>query len=102
MVPHPGFGCIVSLILGKEPQVQKYTLSISSFPSCTCPYFEEMVLKSLGGRGQWAYCKHLYFIFTVICGLQGDVEPFLHAPSFSFNEVKRVLLSGILIYVNYP
>ena len=102
IVPHPGFGCIVSLISGKEPQVQKYTLSISSFPSCTCPYFEEMVLKSLGGRGQWAYCKHLYFIFTIICGLQGNVKPFFHAPSFSFNEVKRVLLSGILIYVNCP
>ena len=102
MVPHLGFGCIVSLISGKELRLQKYTLSISSFPSCTCPYFEEMVLKSLGGRGQWAYCKHLYFIFTVICGLQGDVEPFLHALSFSFNEVKRVLLSGILLYVNYP
>ena len=102
MVPHLGFGCIVSLISGKEPRVQKYTLSISSFPSCTCPYFKEMILKSLGGRGQWTYCKHLYFIFTVIYGLQGKVEPFLHAPSFSFNEVKRVLLSDILIYVNCP
>ena len=102
MVPHPGFGCIVSLISGNEPRVQKYMLSISSFPSCTCPYFEEMTLKSLGGRGQWAYCKHLYFIFTIVCGLQGEVEPFVHAPSFSFNEVKRVFLSGILVYVNCP
>ena len=102
MVPHPGFGCIVSLISGTEPRVQKYTLSISSFASCTCPYFEEMILKSLGGCGQWAYCKHLYFIFTVVCGLEGEVEPFVHAPSFSFNEVKRVLLSGILVYINYP
>ena len=102
MVPHPGFGCIVSLISGNEPRAQKYTLSISSFPTCTCPYFQEMILKSLGGRGQWAYCKHLYFIFTVVCGLQGEVEPFVHAPSFSFNEVKRVLLSGILVYVNCP
>ena len=102
MVPHPGFGCIVSLISGTEPRVLKYTLSISSFPSCTCPYFKEMILKSLGGRGQWAYCKHLYFIFTVVCGLQGEVEPFVHAPSFSFNEVKTVLLSGILVYVNCP
>ena len=102
MVPHLGFGCIVSLVSGKEPRAQKYTMSISSFPSCTCPYFEEMILKSLGGRGQWAYCKHMYYIFTVICGLDGEVEPFLHAPSFSFNEVKRVLLSGILVYVNSP
>ena len=102
MVPHPRFGCIVSLVSGKEPRAQKYTMSISSFPSCTCPYFEEMILKSLGGHGQWAYCKHMYYIFAVICGLDGEVEPFLHAPSFSFNEVKRVLLSGILVYVNSP
>ena len=102
MVPHPRFGCIMSLISGKEPWIQKYTLSISSFPSCTCPYFEEMILKSLGACGQWAYCKHMYFIFTVISGLEGEVETFLHAPSFSFNEVKRVLLSGILVYVNCP
>ena len=102
MVPHPRFGCVVSLISGNEPRVQKYTLSISSFPSCTCPYFQEMILKSLGGRGQWAYCKHMYFIFIVICGLEGEVETFLHAPSFSFNEVKRILLSGILVYMNCP
>ena len=51
MVPHLGFGCIVSLISGNEPWVQKYTLSISSFPSCTCPYFKEMILKYLGGCG---------------------------------------------------
>ena len=51
MVPHPGFGSIVSLISGKEPWVQKYMLSISSFLNCTRPYFEEMILKSLGGRG---------------------------------------------------
>ena len=102
MVPHPGFGCIVSLISEKEPRVQKYTLSILSFPTCTCPYFEEMILKSLGGQGQWASCKHMYFIFTVICGLDGKVETFLHTPSFSFNEVKQVLLSGILVYVSCP
>ena len=88
MVLHPGFGCIVSLFLGKEPRVEKYTLSISSFPSCTCPYFKEMILKSLEGRRQWAYCKHMYFIFIVIRGLEGKVETFIHAPSLSFNEVK--------------
>ena len=66
MVSHPGFGCIVSLMSGKEPRVQKYTLSISSFPSCTCPYFQEMILKSLGGRGQWANCKHISSLLSSV------------------------------------
>ena len=30
---------------------------------------------------------HVFHLF-VICGLEGEVETFLHAPSFSFNEVK--------------
>jgi hypothetical protein len=34
--------------------------------------------------------------FTVICRLDVEVDDFIHAPSFSFNEVKRVLENGIL------
>ena len=45
--------------------------------------------KGLGQRGQWAICKHLYFVFTIISNLNSDIDAFTHAPSFSFNEVKR-------------
>ena len=55
-----------------------------------------MVTKALGKRGQWANCKCLYFIFTVIFRLDAKVDDFIHAPSFSFNEVKRILKNGIL------
>lgn len=96
MVPHPGFGCIVALISGVQPREEKYMLTISSFPDCTCPNFKEMKIRCLGKRGTWANCKHLYFIFTVICNLQTTSEAFIHAPTFSFNEVKEVLLGGIL------
>jgi hypothetical protein len=96
MIPHPGFGCIVTLDLGVVPKIQQYMITIGSFPNCSCPYFKEMVTKALGKRGQWKNYKHLYFIFTFIYGLNPDVDDFMHAPSFSFNEVKRVLLNGIL------
>jgi len=96
MVPHPGFGCIVCLDFGLEPTIEQYMLTISSFPKCSCPYFKEMATKSLGKQGQWANFKHLYFVFTVICNLQLAIDAFIHAPSFSFNEVKKILLSGIL------
>jgi hypothetical protein len=53
-------------------------------------------MKALGKQGQWANCKHLYFVFTVIYRLDTEVDDFIHAPSFSFNEVKHVLENGIL------
>jgi hypothetical protein len=71
-------------------------ITIGTFSDCSCLYFKDMVMKALSKRGQWANCKHLYFIFTVICGLDAEIDDFIHAPSFSFNEVKCVLKNGIL------
>jgi hypothetical protein len=69
-------------------------------PACTCPNFKEMATKAIGKRGQWANCKHLYYLFTVVCGLDSDSDTFIHAASFSFNEVKRVLQAGLLKYLD--
>jgi hypothetical protein len=57
-----------------------------------------MASKSLGKRGGWVSCKHLYFVFIVIGSLKSERDAFIHAPSFSFNEVKQILESGILAY----
>lgn len=96
MVPLPGFGCIITLDSGTAPSIEQYMITISAFPECTCPYFKEMSAKALGKRGQWANCKHLYFLFIGVCQLDAEADLFIHAPSFSFNEVKRLLQSGIL------
>ena len=71
-------------------------LTLLSFPECNCPNFKEMKLKCLGKHGTWANCKHLYYVFTVICNMQCTSNVFIHAPTFSFTEVKQLLLSGIL------
>ena len=96
MVPHPRFGCIVSLHSGVHPRSENYMLTISSFLECTYPNFKEMKLRSLSKHGAWTNYKHLYYVFTITCNLQSTVDVFMHAASFSFNEVKQVLLSGIL------
>jgi hypothetical protein len=57
-----------------------------------------MATKSLDRRGGWVSCKHLYFVFIVIGNLKSKRDAFIHAPSFSFNEVKQILESGILAY----
>jgi hypothetical protein len=98
MIPHPGYGCIVTLDSGAPPKVQQYLVTIGTFPECSCEYFKDMATKSLGKRGGWASCKHLYFVFTVIGTLKSDRDAFIHAPTFSFNEVKLILESGILAY----
>ena len=48
MVPHLGFGCIISLHSSVHSRFEKYMLTISSFSECTCPDFKEMKLRSLG------------------------------------------------------
>ena len=100
MLPAPAFGCIVTLDSGTPPKVQQYYLTISHLPACTCPNFKEMATQAIGKRGQWANCKHLYYLFTVVCGLDSDSDTFIHAASFSFNEVKRVLEGGLLKYLD--
>jgi hypothetical protein len=98
MIPHPGYGCIVTLDSGAPPKVKQYLVTIGTFPECSCENFKDMATKSLGKRGPWTNCKHLYFVFTLIGSLKSERDAFIHAPSFSFNEVKQILESGILAY----
>ena len=98
MIPHPGYGCIVTLDSRALPKVQQYLITIGTFPECSYQNFKDMATKSLEKHGRWASCKHLYFVFTVIGSLKFERDPFIHAPTFSFNEVKQILESGILAY----
>jgi hypothetical protein len=98
MIPHPRYGCIVTLDSGAPPKVQQYLITIGTYPKCSCEYFKDMATKSLGKHGGWVSCKHLYFVFTIIGSLKSERDAFIHAPSFSFNEVKQILESGILAY----
>jgi hypothetical protein len=98
IIPRPGYGCIVTLDSGAPPNVSQYLITISSFPECSCVFFKDMVAKSLGKNRSWASCKHLYYVFTVIGSLKSERDAFIHAPSFSFNEVKQILESGIIAY----
>jgi hypothetical protein len=93
---HTGCRCIIILASGVPPKIQQYMITIGSFPECSCEYFKDMAAKSLGKHGQWVNCMHLYFVFIVLGSLDSDRDTFIHVPSFSFNEVKQVLESGIL------
>ena len=91
LVPPTALGCIVSLESKGAREVKTYMLTVGAFPSCSCPDFKKMLGMSLGKRGAWLNCKHLYYIFNIVCELDPDEDIFIHAPSFSWNEVKRVV-----------
>ena len=98
MIPQPGFGCIISLHSKPSPTDSVYQLTMSSYPNCTCPAFKETMSKF--GRQGFAYkhCKHLYYILVKVYALDPEVDLFIHAPTFSFNEIRLVLERGILIH----
>ena len=91
LVPPSALGCIVSLESKGAREVKTYMLTVGAFLSCSCPDFKKMLGMSLGKRGAWLNCKHLYYIFNIVCELDPDEDIFIHAPSFSWNEVKRVV-----------
>jgi hypothetical protein len=88
MIPHLRYGCIITLDSRAPLKVKQYLITIGTFPECSCEFFKDMATKSLGRRGGWVSCKHLYFVFTVIGSLKSERDAFIHAPTFSFNEVK--------------
>jgi hypothetical protein len=97
MIPHPGHGCIIGLDAGVPPAITQYQVTISSFVGCTCPAFKKTMTK-FRGRTQFSYCKHVYFIILKVCHRDLEADLFIHAPTFSFNEVKLVLESGLLTH----
>ena len=91
MLPSPALGAIVRFESSQGSKASQYLITIGQFPSCDCPFFKDMSSKSLGKRGQWVNCKHMYYVFSELCELLPDLHHFIHAPSFSYNEIKHVL-----------
>ena len=97
MIPQPRFGCIISLQSKPSPTDSVYQLTVSFYLDCTCSAFKETMSK-LGRQGfAYKHCKHLYYILVKVCALDPEVNLFIHAPTFSFNEIRLVLERGILI-----
>jgi hypothetical protein len=96
MIPQPGFGCIITLQSKSEPQPPIYQVTVSSLPECKCAYFLDMISKFGRKCNSYMNYKHLYYIFIKVSNLDAEVNLFIHAPTFSFNEVKLILEGGLL------
>ena len=96
MIPQPGFGCIIALQSKSEPQPPIYQVTVSYLLECNCAYFLDMISKFGRKRNFYQNCKHLYYIFIKVSNLDAEVNLFIHAPTFSFNEVKLIIEGGLL------
>ena len=94
MIPRLGFGCVQSK---HAPTQYIYQLIVSSLPECNFLAFKDMIAKFGRKQNSFMYCKHLYFIFVKVSNANPEVDLFVHAPTFSFNEVKLILEGGLLI-----
>jgi hypothetical protein len=46
----------------------------------------------MGKRGQWASCKHLYYVFIyVFVEVDYATYEFIHAPTSSYKKVRRLV-----------
>ncbi len=88
-VPSPRYGQIYSIVLDD----QRYDVTIGNFLGCSCVYFVKMLVGSLGARGVYVHCKHVYHVLQMImfCGL---MEEFIHHCTWSWDEVQRLLKSS--------
>jgi hypothetical protein len=98
MIPHPGFGCVLTFQSKPRPTQSIYQLTVNSLPKCNCPAFKDMFSKFGQKRNSFLHCKHLYFIFVKVYNADPEVDLFIHASLFSFNEVKFILEGGLLTH----
>jgi len=68
----------------------QYDVTIGNFFGCSCVYFVRMLTSSLGGRGAYVQCKHVYHIFQTIM-FSGLTKEFINYCTWSCDEVQHLL-----------
>ena len=91
--PYPRYKCIISIVSKEE---KTYLVSMVDISQWSCPNFAKMLSLAVGKRVHWVPCKHLYYLFRYLCKIDYATDKLIHAPTFSYNEVIRLLeLAGV-------
>jgi hypothetical protein len=93
-IPYPGLGVIINIVSNHDII---YHVTIGDILHCTCPDFMKMSSHALRKKGKWVYSKHLYYVFRFLCKVDYEIDKFIHAPTYTFNEVmQRLKLTSIV------
>jgi hypothetical protein len=85
-IPYPSYGVIINIVSKVDI---RYCITIGDIPHCTCPDFTKMSSQALGNKGKLVYCKHLHYMFGILCKVDYESDRFIHAPTYTYNEVMR-------------
>lgn len=83
-IPYFGYGGIITIASKVEKQ---YLVAIVDNPQCSCSNFTRFSSLTVGKRGQWVSCKHLYYVFKYLCKVDETTDKFIHTPTFNYNEI---------------
>lgn len=64
-----------------------YLVHVKAEPSCSCPDFQ----KRESGKKPYLACKHIYFVFVKVLGLDRNHHMMIHQPTLSPVDVNFVL-----------
>ena len=97
LLPLLGLGTIVELETGSTCNKNAYQVTMGQLSTCTCPDFVNMAVSAIGGQQQYVNCKHLYYLYRYFCKMDVQKDKFIHAPSYSFSEVRELLVRAEMI-----
>jgi hypothetical protein len=93
-ISYPNFGVIMNIVFKEDVT---HLVTFGNIPHCTCPDFTKISSHALGKKGKCVYCKHLHYVFRFLCKVDYERDKFIHAPTYTYNEVIRLLeLVGIV------
>lgn len=67
---------------------QEYEVHISNSPACSCPDFQKRHVQ----KRSFVACKHMYFVYLRVLGLDQNHSMFIHQPQLSPLQVRQALL----------
>ena len=97
LLPYLGLGIIITFSSYIASNEKIYNITHCNFSSCVCFHYGSMNNTSIGKCGMYINCKYLYYIFHYLCKLDYKKVTFIHAPTFSSDEVKQVFFTAGII-----
>lgn len=88
---------ITAILYSKFKVIINIFLKGDDIPHCTYLDFTKMSTHGLGKRMEWVYYKYPNYEFRFMCKADYDIDKFIHAPTFTYNEVNQLLVLANIV-----